>query len=175
MNRLLKILLFVTWIVVIGVLIIVALQLAQKDTITNQQTMYVHKGLGMSAYDVAVKNGFSGDEVAWLASLKGKDSQSQHTIVEKEIETQTQTQTQVIKQQPIKGDDGKSAYDIWVSLGNSGTTQDFITSLKGKNGINGNVLSLRLNESTGKIEIKSTTDTIWKSIPSCGGTTGRDC
>lgn len=31
---------------------------------------------GKSAYQIAVANGFIGDEVAWLASLKGKDGES---------------------------------------------------------------------------------------------------
>ena len=33
-----------------------------------------------------------------------------------------------------KGDDGLSAYEIWLSLGNSGTETDFIASLKGEKG-----------------------------------------
>lgn len=37
----------------------------------------------------------------------------------------------------IQGTDGKSAYDIWVDLGNSGTENDFINSLKGETGNNG--------------------------------------
>lgn len=39
--------------------------------------------------------------------------------------------------QSIKGDkgaDGKSAYETWISLGNSGTEEDFINSLKGEKG-----------------------------------------
>ncbi|MDE6678902.1 MAG: hypothetical protein K2K02_07660, partial [Ruminococcus sp.] len=36
-----------------------------------------------------------------------------------------------------KGDDGLSAYEIWLSLGNSGTEADFIASLKGEQGIQG--------------------------------------
>ncbi|MDE6502050.1 MAG: collagen-like protein [Ruminococcus sp.] len=36
-----------------------------------------------------------------------------------------------------KGDDGLSAYEIWLSLGNSGTETDFIASLKGEQGIKG--------------------------------------
>lgn len=32
------------------------------------------------------------------------------------------------------GADGDSAYDIWISLGNSGTEQDFIDSLQGADG-----------------------------------------
>lgn len=34
----------------------------------------------------------------------------------------------------VPGKDGKSAYEIWLSQGNEGTEQDFLDSLKGKNG-----------------------------------------
>ena len=37
----------------------------------------------------------------------------------------------------VVGDDGKSAYDIWLSKGNTGTEQDFLDSLKGKDGATG--------------------------------------
>lgn len=36
-----------------------------------------------------------------------------------------------------QGTDGKSAYEIWIDLGNSGTENDFINSLKGETGNNG--------------------------------------
>ena len=32
------------------------------------------------------------------------------------------------------GEDGKSAYDIWLDAGNTGSEEDFLESLKGKNG-----------------------------------------
>ena len=35
------------------------------------------------------------------------------------------------------GEDGKSAYQIWLDNGNSGTEQDFLNSLKGQDGANG--------------------------------------
>lgn len=34
---------------------------------------------GMSAYEIAVKNGFEGSETEWLASLKGEDGRT-HTV-----------------------------------------------------------------------------------------------
>jgi len=37
----------------------------------------------------------------------------------------------------VKGDPGESAYQIWLDLGNTGTEQDFITSLKGADGKDG--------------------------------------
>lgn len=37
----------------------------------------------------------------------------------------------------VVGEDGKSAYQIWLESGNEGTEQDFINSLKGEQGIQG--------------------------------------
>jgi hypothetical protein len=37
----------------------------------------------------------------------------------------------------VAGQPGKSAYQIWLDLGNSGTEAQFLTSLKGTNGTNG--------------------------------------
>ena len=34
----------------------------------------------------------------------------------------------------LEGQNGKSAYEIWLEAGNSGTREDFLTSLKGTNG-----------------------------------------
>jgi uncharacterized protein YjbI with pentapeptide repeats len=39
----------------------------------------------------------------------------------------------------INGADGESAYEIWLDLGNSGTEQDFIDSLRGADGLDGNL------------------------------------
>ena len=38
----------------------------------------------------------------------------------------------------LKGEDGKSAYEIWLEQGNTGTEQDFLDSLKGEKGDPGN-------------------------------------
>ena len=38
----------------------------------------------------------------------------------------------------IEGQNGKSAYELWLESGNSGTKDDFINSLKGQDGRNGN-------------------------------------
>jgi len=60
----------------------------------------------------------------------GTDSVSHDTVVEK----------QTIEQVPIKGD---SAYQSWLNIGNSGTEQDFVNSLKGESarGIEGCTLN----------------------------------
>ena len=38
----------------------------------------------------------------------------------------------------IKGEPGKSAYEVWLGLGNQGTEQDFVKALKGDKGDQGN-------------------------------------
>lgn len=37
----------------------------------------------------------------------------------------------------LEGAPGKSAYEIWLEAGNTGTREDFLNSLKGRDGING--------------------------------------
>jgi hypothetical protein len=39
--------------------------------------------------------------------------------------------------EPIQGAAGKSAYELWIDEGNSGSVQDFLDSLKGAQGDNG--------------------------------------
>ena len=39
-----------------------------------------------------------------------------------------------VSSETITGENGKSAYEIWLELGNDGTEQDFIDSLKGADG-----------------------------------------
>lgn len=62
---------------------------------------------GLSAYDIAVREGFEGSQSEWLESLKGKDA---------------------------VGKQGESAYDIAHRLGFGGTEQEWLNSLVGKAG-----------------------------------------
>lgn len=64
---------------------------------------------GESAYETAVKNGFSGSEPEWLESLRGRP-----------------------------GDGGESAYTIAVRNGFSGTEPEWLESLHGEKGDTGN-------------------------------------
>jgi lysophospholipase L1-like esterase len=66
---------------------------------------------GKSAYEIAVAEGFVGDEAAWLASLKGADGAPGQD-----------------------GADGKSAYEIAVDNGFVGDELDWLASLKGEKG-----------------------------------------
>jgi hypothetical protein len=58
------------------------------------------------------------------------------------LEDENQRQDAIIQELLIqnrgpRGDDGLSAYEIWLSLGNEGSEQDFIDSLRGRPGTNG--------------------------------------
>ena len=63
---------------------------------------------GLSAYELAVQNGFAGTLTEWLKSLKGADG--------------------------INGTNGLSAYEIAVKNGFVGTESEWLDSLKGENG-----------------------------------------
>lgn len=72
---------------------------------------------GLSAYELAVENGFTGTLAEWLASLKGKDGENG-----------------VDGKNGVNGSDGKSAYIIAVEHGFSGTETEWLESLKGADG-----------------------------------------
>jgi hypothetical protein len=71
---------------------------------------------GKSAYEIAVANGYTGTELEWLESLKGKDG--------KDATGET-------------GATGASAYEIAVANGYTGTEAEWLESLKGKDGAAG--------------------------------------
>ena len=72
---------------------------------------------GLSAYELAVENGFTGTLAEWLASLKGEDGENG-----------------VDGKDGVNGSDGKSAYIIAVEHGFSGTETEWLESLKGADG-----------------------------------------
>lgn len=102
---------------------------------------------GLSAYEIAQNNGFSGTETEWLASLKGDRGETGLQGIQGEKGDKGDTGEQGEKgdtgdtgAKGSKGDtgaDGKSAYDVWLAQGNSGTETDFLNSLKGEKGDKG--------------------------------------
>lgn len=72
-----------------------------------------------------------------------------------------------IEQIGKKGNDGKSSYDIWLENGNIGTEQDFLNSLKGQKGDNGE--GVLTGGTTGQVLVKKSNtdfDTEWKAVES---------
>ena len=95
---------------------------------------------GLSAYQIAVNNGFVGTEQEWLASLKGRDGQNGQVIL---------------------GNDGLSAYQIAVNNGFVGTEQEWLASLKGadgkdaagNSGLKAHIISKNYNVIDGEIDV----------------------
>lgn len=115
---------------------------------------------GLSAYEIAQNNGFEGTQTEWLASLKGDRGETGLQGIRGEKGDKGDTGEQGEKgdtgdtgAKGSKGDtgaDGKSAYDVWLAQGNSGTETDFLNSLKGEKGDKGDTGSASVD--TEKIE-----------------------
>ena len=84
---------------------------------------------GKSAYEIAIDNGFTGTEIQWLASLKGADGTNGTNGVNG-ADGADGTDGE-------NGADGKSAYEIAVEHGYTGTESQWLASLKGADGQDG--------------------------------------
>lgn len=96
---------------------------------------------GQSAYQLAVASGFSGTETEWLASLKGDAGVAGPQGLQGEkgdtgLQGVTGKDGLAGAQGPAGKDgvDGKSAYDLAVDNGFTGTEEEWLVSLKGKDG-----------------------------------------
>ncbi|MBQ2113822.1 MAG: hypothetical protein II195_01860, partial [Selenomonadales bacterium] len=67
----------------------------------------------------------------------------------------------------IAGNDGKSAYEIWLEQGNVGTEQDFLDGLKGKDGSSTDLAPLteKINQNTADIAEINTEINIEGKLP----------
>ena len=90
---------------------------------------------GKSAYQIWLDNGHTGTEADFLTWLKGKDGTNGLNGKDGTNGKDGKDGTNGTNGQD--GIDGKSAYQIWLDNGNTGTEADFLTWLKGKDGTNG--------------------------------------
>ena len=95
---------------------------------------------GLSAYQVAVKNGFNGNELQWLESLKGiqgLDGISAYQVAVRGgfIGSEAQWLHSLNGAIGLKGVDGLSAYQIAVKNGYVGTESQWLTSINGVSGL----------------------------------------
>ncbi|MCD7123263.1 hypothetical protein [Limosilactobacillus caviae] len=99
---------------------------------------------GKSAYEIAITNGFTGTETEWLNSLKGQDGKdgSQGPRGEQGVQglpgkDGLNGKDGIQGPAGTNGKDGQSAYQLWLSQGNSGSEIDFLQSLRGSKGDTG--------------------------------------
>ena len=80
---------------------------------------------GKSAYDIWIELGNTGTEEDFLNSLKGEPGEkgADGTMSFEDLTDE--------QKDSLKGTNGKSAYEIWLDEGNTGTEEDFLESLKG--------------------------------------------
>ena len=90
---------------------------------------------GKSAYEIWLSIENSGTETDFIASLKGDRGEQGLQGIQGEIGLTGEKGAD--GKNGVDGQDGKSAYETWLSLGNSGTEADFIISLKGEQGLQG--------------------------------------
>lgn len=97
---------------------------------------------GDSAYDIAVKNGFVGTEQEWLASLKGQDGTSLNIndIYEEYTKNHPEASFDDFLRDIFQNTQyitGESAYQIALKHGFEGTEEEWLESLRGERGLNG--------------------------------------
>ena len=94
---------------------------------------------GKSAYEIAVAYGFVGTEAEWLESLKGVDGKDgcdgRNGVDGLPGKDGKDGADGLPGRDGINGSDGKSAYIIAVEHGFTGTENEWLQSLKGKDGI----------------------------------------
>ncbi len=94
---------------------------------------------GLSAYEIAVNNGYSGTEVEWLRSLAGQNGKSAYEIAKDNGYSGTELEwlASLVGEKGQSGSNGKSAYEIAKDKGYIGTEQDWLASLIGPTGAQG--------------------------------------
>ena len=100
---------------------------------------------GKSAYEIAIEHGFVGTETEWLESLKGVDGKDgvngkdgcdgRNGVDGLPGKDGKDGADGLPGRDGINGSDGKSAYIIAVEHGFTGTENEWLQSLKGKDGI----------------------------------------
>lgn len=129
---------------------------------------------GPSAYEVAVAQGFVGNEAAWLASLVGAAGSDGTDGVDGTNGTNGTN--------GLDGADGDSAYQIAVANGFVGTEVEWLASLQGSDGVDGtngtngvdgaDGAGVPIGGTTGQVLAKASAtdlDTEWIDPPAGGG------
>lgn len=115
---------------------------------------------GKSAYEVAKEQGYTGTKASWLESLKGKTPTIQYKYHSSQIDNPTSKDwsedvPEVDESNPylwmrvslddgyswdyfcVTGNDGPSAYEVAVAQGYTGTENEWLGTLRGKDGPKG--------------------------------------
>ena len=114
---------------------------------------------GLSAYELAVQDGYQGTLQEWLKSLEGVDA---YEVAKKAGYTGSREEW-LAYLKGVKGDKGDSAYEVAVSEGYTGDKQAWLASLKGVKGDKGDdayQVYLQETDDNPKLSRKEWADTI---------------
>lgn len=127
-----------------------------RDTVDKTKFHDVPAIRGYSAYQIAVKNGYTGTEAEWVVSITGVEGKSAYEVAKETGYTGTKAEW-ILSLKGEKGDtgangvDGKSAYQLAVQEGYEGSLTAWLASLKGPKGDTGNSGVTSFNTRTGAI------------------------
>ena len=122
-------------------------------------------------YELAVKEGYEGAYDEWLASIRGEAGKDGRNVELSTTPTHiiwkyenSSDWNELIALNELEGTDGKSAYELAKDYGYKGTIEEWLDSLKGKDGTSGKEIELSTN--TTHIVWKYTTDENWNNLVS---------
>jgi hypothetical protein len=127
-----------------------------RDTVDKTKFHDVPAIRGYSAYQIAVKNGYTGTEAEWVASITGVEGKSAYEVAKETGYTGTKAEW-ILSLKGEKGDtgangvDGKNAYQLAVQEGYEGSLTAWLASLKGPKGDKGDAGVTSFNNRTGAI------------------------
>ena len=85
----------------------------------GEMTIHLNDYRGLSAYEIAVKNGFEGTEAEWLATLKGEPGRDGENVT-------------VNRKKAVDGNISVNGTDIPLHAGSTTTVAQVLTSLESK-------------------------------------------
>ena len=122
----------------------VTFQSILDDGTVKTDTAFIPRGTqgeagvaGKSAYEVWLEAGNTGTEQDFLSSLVGEKGADGTMTFEDLTEEQKASLKGEQGEQGEQGEPGKSAYQVWLDEGNTGSEEDFLNSLKGEKGADG--------------------------------------
>ena len=111
-----------------------------SDATPTKVTANVIEGLrGLSAYEIAVKHGYTGTEDGWAKSLIGKDGADAYEVAKKA--GYAGSREEWLK--TLIGATGLSAYELAKAEGYEGSLTEWLASLKGADGDNAYKVAVR--------------------------------
>ncbi len=144
-----------------------------SDSIYSDLVTYYRQSYGMSAYEIALQEGFEGTVAQWLESLIGKDGEDGIGVENFTYNNADEllahlTDGTIINLGVINGEDGENGLTPYIDENGNWWIGETDTGVKasgadGKDGIDGITPQLRINTETNEWEVSLDNGTTWTS------------